>query len=78
MNDDPWTAEDPQPGDFEAFLASIDPATVELHDGDPAATLRLLVSFEGEDALRLARIARQRGKAPHEVVADLLRRAECQ
>jgi hypothetical protein len=76
MSTDPWTADDPQPGDFDAVLATIDSRYVEHHDGDPAATLRILVSVEGEDALRLERIAEARGKSPHDVVADLLRAAD--
>ncbi len=76
MSTDPWTADDPQPGDFDAVLATIDPKYVEGHDGDPAATLRILVSVEGEDARRLERIAEEQGKTPHDVVADLLRAAD--
>jgi hypothetical protein len=76
MNNDPWTADDPQPGDFDAVLATIDPKYVEHHDGDPTATLRILVSVEGEDTRRLERIAEARGKTPHDVVADLLRAAD--
>lgn len=76
MSNDPWTAKDPQPGDFDAVLATIDPWYVERRDGDPTATLRILVSVEGEDALRLERIAEQSGKTPHDVVADLLRAAD--
>ena len=76
MSTDPWTADDPQPGDFDAVLATIDSKYVEHRDGDPAATLRILVSVEGEDALRLERIAEEQGKTPHDVVADLLRAAD--
>ena len=76
MSTDPWTADDPQPGDFDAVLAAIDSKYVEHRDGDPAATLRILVSVEGEDALRLERIAEEQGKTPHDVVADLLRSAD--
>ena len=76
MTIDPWTADDPQPGDFDAVLATIDPKHVAHHDGDPTATLRILVSVEGEDALRLEQIAEERGKTPHDVVADLLRDAD--
>jgi hypothetical protein len=76
MNSDPWTADDPQPGDFDAALAEIDPARVEQHDGDPDAALRILVSIEGEDARRLGRIAETQGKTPHDVVASLLRDAD--
>lgn len=76
MTTDPWTSDDPQPGDLDDVLASIDPKYVEYHDGDPTATLRILVSVDGEDALRLERIADERGKTPHDVVADLLRAAD--
>lgn len=76
MSRDPWTADDPQPGDFDAVLATIDSDYVERHEGDPTATLRILVSVEGEDARRLERMAEARGKTPHDVVADLLRDAD--
>jgi hypothetical protein len=49
MSTDPWTTEDPQPGDFDALL---DGATVEFHSGDRDAVLRVHVSLEGEDARR--------------------------
>jgi hypothetical protein len=76
MDTDPWTADDPQPGDFDAVLATIESQYVERHQGDPTATLRILVSIEGEDARRLERIAEARGKTPHELVAELLRDAD--
>ena len=72
----PWTTDDRQPGDLDDVLASIDPKYVEYHEGDPTATLRILVSVEGEDALRLERIAGQLGKTPHDVVSDPLRDAD--
>ena len=76
MSTAPWTSEDPQPGDFDAVLATIESEYVERHEGDPTATLRILVSVEGEDARRLERIAEARGKTPHDVVAELLRDAD--
>jgi hypothetical protein len=76
MSTAPWTSEDPQPGDFDAVLATIESQYVERHEGDPNATLRILVSVEGEDARRLERIAESRGKTPHDIVAELLRDAE--
>src|SRR5438045_1476384 len=42
MSGDPWTANDPQPGDFDDALATIDAEYVERHEGDPNATLRIL------------------------------------
>jgi hypothetical protein len=74
MSKDPWS--DPQPGDFDALLATIDSRFVEEHEGNPDTRLRILVSVEGEDAERLERIAGARGKKPGEVVAELLREAD--
>jgi hypothetical protein len=76
MPKDPWTDPDPQPGDFDAVLGLLDEDAVELHEGDPSARLRVLVSVEGEDATRLQRIAETRGIAPSEVIAALLRDAD--
>ena len=76
MSKDPWTDPDPQPGDFDAELADIDPRFVEVHAGNPDAKLRMLISVEGEDVVRLERIAQARGKKPGDVVAELLRDAD--
>ena len=51
--------------------SDIDSQYVEYHEGDPTATLRILVSVEGDDAQRLERIAEARGNTPHDIVADL-------
>ena len=53
----PWTDLDPQPGDFDADLATIDARFVEVHRGDPSAKVRIVVSIEGEDARRLQRLS---------------------
>jgi hypothetical protein len=76
MTKDPWTDPDPQPGDLDAELALLDEASFEYHEGDPSATMRIVVSVEGEDASRLARIAETRGQKPSDVVAELLRDAD--
>lgn len=76
MNPDPWTDPDPEPGDFDADLVSLAPELVTVQDGDASATLRILVSVEGEDASRLQRIAVAQGKQPGDVVAELLRAAD--
>jgi len=76
MTVNPWTEPDPQPGDFDGELATLDPRYVEHHDGDPDAKLIVLVGVEGEDAKRLERIAEARGKTTADVVAELLRDAE--
>jgi hypothetical protein len=76
MTTDPWTDPDPAPGDFDADLVSLAPELVTIHEGDPAVTVRILVSVEGEDASRLQRMADAQGKKPGDVVADLLRAAD--
>jgi len=76
MTSDPWTDPDPQPGDFDAELAKLDPRYVEHHDGDPDAKLIIVVGVEGEDAKRLERIAEARGQKAADVIAELLRDAE--
>jgi hypothetical protein len=76
MSTDPWTDPDPQPGDFDAELAKLDPRYVEHHEGDPEARLIVLVGVEGEDAKRLERLAEARGKNAAAVVSELLREAE--
>jgi hypothetical protein len=78
MAKDPWTDPDPQPGDFDAYLGSIDrrdPRHVQVHEGNPDTKVRFVVSVEGEDAARLERLAQERGKDIDEVVADLVRAA---
>lgn len=76
MNSDPWTADDPQPGEFDAVLETIGADSVQYADGDPDARMRILVSVDGEDARRLERLAEARGRSPHDVVVDLLREAD--
>ena len=76
MSIDPWTAPDPQPGDFDADLRDVDARHVERHAGDPDAKLRILLSVEGEDAQRLERLAEARGQKLGAVVAELLRDAD--
>jgi hypothetical protein len=76
MSADPWTDPDPQPGEFDADLAKLDPRYVERHEGNPEAKLVVLVEVEGEDAKRLERLAEARGKNSADVVAELLREAE--
>lgn len=76
MSKDPWTDPDPQPGDFDADLVTLDPRYAEHHDGHPDAKLMILVSVKGDDAERLERIAEARGKKTADVVAELLRDAD--
>ena len=76
MSESPWTDLDPQPGDFDADLATIDPRFVGAHRGDPDAKVRIVLSIEGEDAKRLQRISASRGEKPTDVIAELLRDAD--
>lgn len=76
MAKNPWTDTDPQPGDFDAYLDTLNPEDVESHIGNPEAMLTVVVNLSGEDATRLERIATQRGQAVGEVISDLLRDAE--
>ena len=76
MTKNPWTDPDPQPGDLDAEFALLDESAFEYHQGDPSAALRIVVSIEGADASRLARIAETRGQKPSDVVAELLRDAD--
>lgn len=46
MARDPWTNPDPQPGDFDADLAAIDPSHVEVHAGMPRAKLAIVTGGE--------------------------------
>lgn len=46
MNPDPWTDAEPQPGDFDLVLAEVDPADIEVHEGDPDARVVILGSTE--------------------------------
>ena len=50
MSPSPWTDLEPQPGEFDADLATIDPRFLEARPGDPDAKLRIVVSIEGEAA----------------------------
>jgi hypothetical protein len=76
MSADPWTDPDPQPGDFDADLAKLDPRYIDEHEGGTDVKLIVLVGVEGEDAKRLERISEARGKNAADVVAELLREAE--
>jgi hypothetical protein len=76
MSTSPWTDLEPQPGDFDQDLATIDPRYIQRHRGNPKGKVRILLTVEGEDAERLQRIAAARGQKPTDLVAELLRDAD--
>jgi hypothetical protein len=76
MSTSPWTGLEPQPGDFDPDLATIDPRYIERHRGNPKGKVRILLTVEGEDAERLQRIAAARGQKPTDLVAEPLRDAD--
>jgi hypothetical protein len=69
MSTDPWTADDPQPGDFDEEL---DGSTLEYSNGE----VRVVVALMADDGDRMRRMADARGLRPHELVAELLRDAD--
>jgi hypothetical protein len=75
MAKDPWTDPDPQPGDFDVDLETIDPRDIQVVEAGSGAKVKFVVSVEGEDAARLEQLALERGKDIDEVVADLVRDA---
>lgn len=42
MRIDPWVKEIPEPGDFDEYLATIDPADFEWHEGHPTRPGRII------------------------------------
>ena len=46
MRNDPWIDPDPQPGDFDVELDRARADQIELHEGNPDATLTVFVSAE--------------------------------
>lgn len=48
MGDTPWTDLEPQPGDFDAELVTIDPRYVETHRGDPDAKVRIMLTVDAK------------------------------
>lgn len=76
MAKDPWTDPDPQPGDFDAYLATAHPGDIEHSADDPTAKLAIVLDVTGEDAQRLERLASRRGQKVDEVISDLLRDAD--
>jgi hypothetical protein len=73
MPKDPWTDPDPQPGDFDEFVSTMDPRDIQVHEGNPSSKLTIVVNVQGEDASLLQRIATEREQGMDEVISDLVR-----
>ncbi len=52
MEKNPWTNPDPQPGDFDPELDRVRCDQIEIHEGNPDATLATLISGEGDSNKR--------------------------
>lgn len=66
---------DPQPGDFDAELAELDATDVTYVEADPSRQLVVQVAVPADEAATLERLARERGQAPSELAASLIRSA---
>jgi hypothetical protein len=73
MPKDPWTDPDPQPEDFDEFLASVEESDIEVHEGNPAAKVTIVSEATGPEAERLKRLALASDPPLHDVLADLRR-----
>jgi hypothetical protein len=73
MPKDPWTDPDPQPGDFDEYVRTMDPRDVQIVEAGSGAKVTIVVNVSGEDAKRLQRIAKERGQRMDEVISNLLR-----
>jgi len=69
------TDPDPEPGDFDDELLSIDAQDVEIVASSEDRRLVVQVTLAGDDAERLARIARSEGRPAGVVVRSLIRDA---
>jgi hypothetical protein len=76
MPKDPWTDPDPQPGDFDEYVSTMDPRDIQVHEGNPDAKVTIVVDVRGEDATLLQRIATEREQGMDEVISNLLRAAK--
>ncbi len=75
MSKNPWTDPDPQPGDFDADLAAMDPRDIQVVEAGNGAKVTALPGMSDEDAKRLVELAVERGKSVREVLAELVRNA---
>ena len=73
MTASPWPNPDPPPGALNADLESRAPELVTVRDGDPLATLSVVINVEAKTLAISNLVANARSKTAGDVVADLLR-----
>jgi len=73
MTKDPWTDPNPQPEDFDHFLSSVDPSEIQVVEAGSGAKVTTVASATGQEAKRLARIARETDPPVEDVLDDLRR-----
>jgi hypothetical protein len=73
MPKDPWTDPDPQPEDFDEFLASVDPSEIQVVEGNSGAKVTIVSEATGAEAERLERLALASDPPLYDVLADLRR-----
>jgi len=73
MAKDPWTDPDPQPGDFDEFLRTLDPSEIQVVEPNSGARVIVVSEATGEEAKRLERLALESDPPLYDVLADLRR-----
>jgi hypothetical protein len=73
MTKDLWTDPDPQPGDFDEFMRTVDPSEIQVVKAGSGARVTIVSEATGEEAARLERIALETDPPLEDVLADLRR-----
>lgn len=73
MRKEPWTDPDPKPGDFDADIRAMGQHDIQTVEPGSGGRVTIVVNVQGEDAVRLQRLADERGQRVDEVVSDVLR-----
>jgi hypothetical protein len=73
---DPWTDPDPQPGDFDEYLATVDPGDVEFVDptGGPKVKTTFIRNEDPDKWVRRQRAKAQRREPTGEVAGRRAKR----
>ncbi len=67
---DPWTDPDPQPGDFDEYLAEIDPADIEHFEAGEGPELVFIGTNDVDDWIRRRNAERERDTGQTRQSAD--------